>query len=126
LHQLIIVSASSKRATTGFTIASLVLYVVFAIAGAAMSKFVRRKLFQSVRAEYQGHLANLSSSRAKGSDDLQAEAREQKTKTKELALQLEDDNDSRRSHIWNILLEEYIPGTTRSVREWYKAVQVCC
>ena len=46
-------------------------------------------------------------------------------KEEETRGQLEDDNDTRRNRVWNIINEEYIPGTTRSIGEWFKAVQVC-
>ena len=46
-------------------------------------------------------------------------------KEEETREQLEDDNDTRRNRVWNIINEEYIPGTTRSIGEWFKAVQVC-
>jgi len=46
---LIIVSASTTRTSTAFTIVALILYLLFAVGGAAASQLVRRKLFQSVR-----------------------------------------------------------------------------
>ena len=46
---LIIVSASTTRTSTAFTIIALILYLLFAVVGAAASQLVRRKLFHSVR-----------------------------------------------------------------------------
>ena len=60
----------------------------------------------------------------KGGDSAQSKKRAS-IKEEETREQLEDDNDTRRNRVWNIINEEYIPGTTRSIGEWFKAVQVC-
>ena len=61
---------------------------------------------------------------SEGGDRAQSKKRAS-IKEEETREQLEDDNDTRRNGVWNIINEEYIPGTTRSIGEWFKAVQVC-
>ena len=127
---LLITSASKSKASVAFTVASLALYVVFSLIGFFLSKLFRRYIFGVVKKEYKDHFIAVdvyhsmeSAQRTSKDAGGQEKAKlEEEKKAQKLVEDLEQDNDKRRTAIWQIITEEFIPGLSKSPRQWFIAV----